>query len=49
LEVLKIKPGAFPVSTALARARDAGTFTAAHEAFWAATRRVNGDAAALVN
>jgi hypothetical protein len=45
LEVLKIKPGAFPGSTALARARAAGTFTPAHEAFWAAARRVNGDVA----
>jgi transposase len=44
LEVLKTKPGALPGSTALARARDAGTFTSAHEAFWAASRRVNGDA-----
>ena len=45
LEVLQIKPGALPGSTALARARTAGVFTAAHEAFWAATRKVNGDAA----
>jgi hypothetical protein len=45
LEVLKIKPGAFPGSSALAAARAAGTFTPAHEAFWAAARRVNGDAA----
>ncbi|WP_394252041.1 IS21 family transposase [Arthrobacter pityocampae] len=44
LEVLKTKPGALPGSTALARAREAGTFTSAHEAFWAASRRVNGDA-----
>jgi transposase len=44
LEVLKVKPGAFPGSTALVRAREAGTFTASHEAFWAAARRVNGDA-----
>lgn len=44
LEVLRTKPGALPGSTALARARDAGTFTSAHEAFWAASRRVNGDA-----
>lgn len=44
LEVLKSKPGAFPGSTALARAREAGSFTNAHEAFWAASRRVNGDA-----
>ncbi|KMO83008.1 hypothetical protein MCHLDSM_00587 [Mycolicibacterium chlorophenolicum] len=45
LEVLRIKPGGLPGSTALARAREAGVFTAAHEAFWAATRRVNGDVA----
>ncbi|MFD1846980.1 IS21 family transposase [Arthrobacter flavus] len=44
LEVLRTKPGAFPGSTALARAREAGSFTNAHEAFWAASRRVNGDA-----
>ncbi|MBB5748992.1 transposase [Micrococcus sp. TA1] len=44
LEVLKTKPGALPGSTALARARDSGAFTGAHEAFWAASRRVNGDA-----
>ncbi len=44
LEVLKTKPGAFPGSTALARARKAGSFTNAHEAFWAASRRVDGDA-----
>ena len=46
LEVLKTKPGALPGSTALARARESGAFTSAHEAFWAAARRVNGDAAA---
>lgn len=44
LEVLKHKPGALPGSTALAAARAAGTFTAAHDAFWAASRKVNGDA-----
>jgi hypothetical protein len=33
-----------PGSTALAQARAAGTFTPAHEAFWAAARKVNGDA-----
>lgn len=44
LEVLKTKPGAFPGSTALARARESGVFTSAHEAFWAETRKVNGDA-----
>lgn len=45
LEVLKTKPGALPGSTALARARAAGTFTSAHEAFWAAARKTDGDAA----
>lgn len=45
LEVLKTKPGALPGSTALARARESGTFTSAHEAFWSAACRVNGDAA----
>lgn len=45
LEVLAHKPGAFPGSTALAQAPGAGTFTAAHEAFWAAARRAHGDAA----
>jgi hypothetical protein len=44
LEVLKTKPGALPGSTALARAREPRAFTSAHEAFWAASRRVNGDA-----
>jgi transposase len=43
LDVLKTKPGAFPGSTALARARSCGTFTAAHDAFWAESRKVNGD------
>lgn len=44
LEVLKFKPGALNGSTALAHARQSGTFTAAHQAFWDASRRVNGDA-----
>jgi hypothetical protein len=44
LEVLRTKPGALPGSTALAQARAAGTFTPAHEAFWAEARKVNGDA-----
>lgn len=43
LEVLRHKPGALQGSTALAAAREAGVFTAAHEAFWAETRKVNGD------
>jgi hypothetical protein len=45
LEVLARKPGAMPGATALVQARQAGTFTAAHEAFWAAARRAHGDAA----
>jgi transposase len=45
LEVLKIKPGAMPGSTALARARATGAFTAAHEAFWGAARKTDGDTA----
>ena len=46
LEVLRTKPGAMPGSTALAQARAGGTFTAAHEAFWAAARKTDGDTAA---
>jgi transposase len=45
LEILLGKPGALPGSTALAQARTAGRFTAAHEAFWAAARGKHGDAA----
>jgi len=45
LEILLGKPGALPGSTALAQARAAGRFTAAHEAFWAAARARHGDAA----
>lgn len=44
LEVLRIKPGALPGSTALARARESGEFTPAHDAFWAAARMTGGDA-----
>lgn len=43
LEVLRIKPGALPGSTALAQARESGKFTPAHDAFWAAARRTDGD------
>ncbi|MHA7248901.1 IS21 family transposase [Arthrobacter tecti] len=46
LEVLHHKPGAFPGSTALAQARASGSFTSAHDAFWAAARRTDGDAQA---
>ncbi|MDQ2796741.1 MAG: IS21 family transposase, partial [Actinomycetota bacterium] len=44
LVVLLHNPGALPGSTALAHARAAGVFTAAHEAFWAAARKTDGDA-----
>ncbi len=37
------KPGALRGATALVQARAAGTFTAAHEAFWAAARKAHGD------
>jgi hypothetical protein len=43
LEILARKPGALPGATALAQARAAGTFTPAHEAFWAAARKALGD------
>lgn len=43
LEVLHHKPGALPGSTALAHARASGAFTSAHEAFWAAARKTDGD------
>ena len=46
LEVLRIKPGALPGSTALTQARESGQFTPAHDAFWAAARRTDGDAQA---
>jgi hypothetical protein len=46
LEVLKTEPSALPGSTALAHTRATGAFTPAHEAFWAAARRTDGDAAA---
>src|SRR5262245_54905446 len=43
LEILLRKPGALPGATALAQARAAGTFTPAHEGFWAAARKALGD------
>jgi len=43
LEVLVGKPGALRGATALVQARAAGTFTSAHEAFWAASRKAHGD------
>lgn len=45
LEVLARRPGALPGATALVQAREAGTFTPAHEAFWGAARKAHGDAA----
>ncbi len=45
LDVLRHKPGAFPGSTALARARESGAFTATHDAFWQEARKVDGDTA----
>jgi transposase len=43
LEVLRLKPGALPGATALARARASGSFTMTHERFWAEARRRLGD------
>jgi hypothetical protein len=43
LELLARKPGALPGSVALAQARSAGSFTAAHERFWKRARRRLGD------
>jgi transposase len=45
LEVLAVKPGALPGSTALARARAAGAFGPTHDRFWAAARKRLGDSA----
>jgi len=45
LEVLRRKPGALPGATALQQARNAGSFTATHDAFWAMARAQLGDAA----
>jgi len=45
LEVLARKPGALPGATALAQARAAGAFTAAHQRYWDAARRKHGDGA----
>lgn len=44
LEVLRIKPGALPGATALARARADGSFSPTHDAYWAEARRRLGDA-----
>ncbi len=43
LEVLRLKPGALPGATALARARASGSFTTTHERFWTEARRRLGD------
>jgi hypothetical protein len=45
LEVLARKPGALPGATALQQARAAGTFTAAHDAFWGMARSTLSDGA----
>ena len=45
LEILVRKPGALPGSTALARARSSGAFTATHERFWTEARARLGDGA----
>ena len=45
LEVLRVKPGAFPGATALAQAKAAGVFTTAHQRYWDAARQARGDAA----
>ncbi|MCO8308829.1 IS21 family transposase [Streptomyces sp. RKCA744] len=45
LEILLTKPGAMAGSTALVTARQNGSFTEVHEAFWAAARTAHGDAA----
>lgn len=45
LEALTRKPGALPGATALEQARAAGTFTPAHEAWWAAACKTHGDTA----
>jgi len=44
LEVFRIKPGAFPGATPLARARAIGSFSPVHDQFWDEARRQLGDA-----
>lgn len=48
LEVLTLKPGALPGSTALAQARAAGVFTGVHQGFWDAARVRLGDRAGTI-
>lgn len=43
LEVLAVKPGALPGSTALARARASGAFGEVHQGFWERARKALGD------
>jgi transposase len=45
LEVLAVKPGAFPGATALARARSSGAFGSTHQRFWDRARKRLGDSA----
>jgi transposase len=45
LEILTRKPGAMLGATALVQARQAGTFTEAHQRFWDRARRRHGDQA----
>jgi transposase len=45
LEILVRKPGALLGATALVQARQAGTFTQAHQQFWDLARRHSGDQA----
>jgi len=45
LEILLTRPGAMAGSAGLAQARADGSFTPAHDAFWAAARAAHGDAA----
>ena len=45
LEVLRVKPGALPGATALARARACGAFSVDHEDYWSFARRSLGDQA----
>jgi len=43
LEILARQPGALPEATALVQARKNGTFTTAHDAFWALACKTDGD------